>query len=459
MKAWDDFLTKQKIELGEEIVKKWLTPLQILRYDAANLYLEAKDHFQALWFEEHIRPKLKKTFVNNNHRPIQVHLAITNAKNHPQKKGKKVSKKRAFEEPSPEFQLTFDPLDPCATFDRFITTETNLIPRQLIQEVVDYFTNQETGKFNQEELATYNPIYLHGHSGSGKTHLLMAAANALTKAGVKAIYTRSETFTSHVVNAIRAGEMSIFRQTYRNADVLIIDDVHLFSRKGATQEELFHTFNALHLSGKHLILSSHCAPKDLQMIEPRLISRFEWGIVLPLGILEEEKIEALIKQRADYFQLDLSDKLIKFLKDTFKNHPKNLVRAIEALVLRLHTGEYSVNALGVNDAANLLSDLVQDEKSKEVTPEKILSTVAEHYSLPIDEIRGKSQKKEVTLPRQITMFLCRNHLNLPYMKIGDFFNKDHSTVMSGIKRVQKSYDNGDKELKATLSTLLDKLQA
>ena len=256
MRAWENFLTSQESELGTETVHKWLKPLKVLKFDACNLYLEAKDSFQALWFEEHVRKKIHNKLVNNNKKNIKVHITIANQTVPKGAKGK--SKKTTATEPQkPQFQLLFDELDPHCSFEHFVVSERNILPHKLLCKLTGY--DPVSGKLvpTSSEFASFNPIYIYGPSGTGKSHLLMATAHALRCKGLNVIYARAETFTEHVVSAIRAGEMSIFRQTYRNIDTLVIDDVHVFSRKGATQEELFHTFNTLHTAGKQIIVSAN----------------------------------------------------------------------------------------------------------------------------------------------------------------------------------------------------------
>lgn len=460
MQAWENFLTILETELGLETVQCWLRPLKVQRFDACNLYLEAKDSFQTMWFEEHIRKKIQTNLRNNNGKKIKVHLQIANA---PQVKSIKTKQKAPKAPPlSPKFVLQFDETDPQTTMDQFIVTEGSLLAYKLLCRVAGFNADNQSVDSRPPELGVFNPIYLYGREGAGKTHLLMACINALRQHGLKVIYSRAETFTEHVVSAIRSGEMSTFRQAYRNADVLLIDDVHVFSRKGATQEELFHTFNALHISGKQIILSANCAPGELQLIEPRLVSRFEWGIVLSVDPLVNEEREYLLKMKADALNCLLPPKVAEFLLDTFKSNTKALCRALEALILRTHVhqqnGNSSANSMTVANVSTLLADLITEEQQKELTPEDVVEAVAGHYGIRKEDLLGKSQNRDCVLPRQLAMHLCRTHLNLSYTKIGEAFNKDHSTVMSSVKVIQKAIDLGDQDISATRSLVLKKLQ-
>jgi chromosomal replication initiator protein len=459
MKFWDIFLVQQEAELGLETVAKWLRPLKILRYDACNLYLEAKDSFQIMWFEEHVRSKIITKFVNNNNKRIKVHLSLAKV-NLP--KHLKLKKNNDPPAQNSKFLLAFDELDPYCTLEYFIPTEGNLLPYKLLCKVAGFDPEKGYSKKNGSELSDFNPIYLHGSSGTGKTHLLMALAHALTKQGLNVLYARAETFTHHVVSAIRAGEMNIFRQTYRNSDVLILDDVHVFSRKGATQEELFHTFNTLHLAGKQIILSAHCTPSELQMIEPRLVSRFEWGIALALEQLPLDATATMLANKAQTFNFPLHPKVAEFLLQTFSRGTKAVNKALQALILRCHMAEASEGVLSkqltVPQTRYLLKDLILEEEQLLLTPEKVIQSVAEHFGIRSDDILGKAQTRDFVLPRQFAMYFCRHLLKIPYMKIGALFSKDHSTVMSSVKIIQKGIDRDDVDIRGVFNLLEKKLK-
>lgn len=465
MQAWMNFLNEQEKELGSALVNKWLKSLKVLSFDARNIYLEAKDHFQAIWFEEHIRKKAQLALVNNNDRKIKIHLSIAqnqlNKKIIEKPKGEeeKYSKEKTAKEAHP-FTLTFDLLDHYYTFDHYIVTEKNLVPFTLLCESAGFLSPAQSSSSSPK--LTFNPIYLWGYSGSGKTHLLSASAKIYKDFGLKTIYVRAETFTNHVVSAIRAGEMSAFRTIYRNVDVLIIDDVHEFSKKGATQEELFHTFNALHLAGKQIILSANCLPQHLQKIEARLISRFEWGIVLEVELLPKDQLIQFIQKKCSLLNFPLNTKVQELLLDTFQNSIKSLTKSIQALNLRVELEEskgISSTSLSPSSVKTILQDLISEHQQQELNPDKIIQIVAQVFHLPLEDILGKSQRKSCTLPRQISMYLFRSKLGLPFTQIGAFFERDHSTVMTSIKRIQNEFDQGNKEIVDLLALLSNKLQS
>lgn len=445
MKAWEEFLKRLDVELGQEVVDKWLRSLKVVNFDARNLFLEAKDSFQILWFEEHIRLKVVSSLINSNSKKVKVHLSIANQQNG-QKKSKDAKKGDKFKE-NPRVEITFDSLDPLCTFDSFLVYEENNVPFQVLTDAISTIA--------------FNPIFIFGQEGAGKSHLLMSIAQKMREHGKYVTYVRAETFTEHVIAAIRSGDMGAFRQAYRQVDALIVDDVHLFSKKWATQEEFFHTFNTLHLSGKQIFLSANCPPQELQFIEPRLISRFEWGIVFPIVSAQDKKREDLLYQKAQKLQYPLHQKVASFLLETFKSSPKALIKGLEALILRAHLNQQEKRTtympMTVPLAKHYLSDLIIEEQRHAITHEKIVQACAECSGIRTEDILGKAQSRDCALPRQIAMYLCRKELKFSFTKIGDLFGRDHSTVMSSVKGIQKSLDEQDAELHATMQAIQKKL--
>jgi chromosomal replication initiator protein len=260
-----------------------------------------------------------------------------------------------------------------------------------------------------------------------KTHLLTAIAQNWKS---RVFYITADAFTEHVVQAIRQGRMHEFRGLYRDIDVLLVDDVHRLGGRAATQEEFFHTFNTLHTLGKQIVLSSPVAPSKLEEIEPRLISRFEWGVVLSI---EPVNAEVLLRKKAAVWNVKLTDELCTFLAEKF---PLNPVLALQALVLRAPRNE----PLSVVAAQTLLKDLLAKQTENALTPEKVVKHLSTHFGITPEDVTGKSQMREFALPRQIAMYLCRKKLEMPFQAIGKFFGRDHSTVMSSVKQIEKAVE-------------------
>lgn len=315
-----------------------------------------------------------------------------------------------------------DPLDLEMSLDHFLVSPQNQMAFKLCLEI---------------ERPPFNPIYLYGPKGSGKTHLLMGAAARSQK---QPFFVTAETFTEHVVRAIRTGTMREFRKTYRSIDALLIDDIDLLARKSATQEEFFHTFNALHTAGKPIVLSASSPPSQLSEIEPRLMSRFEWGISIGVG---KGDPAAILKKKAALWKFPLSEETASFLLLKF---PSNPILALQALVLRakeklpLHECEIEV----------LLSDLLKKETA---TPEAIIAAVAAHFDIKNSDLLGKSQTRACAFPRQIAMYLCRERLNLPLQKIGKLFGRDHSTVITSVEQIKKGIQEKKQDLLEDLAKI------
>jgi len=425
MQAWLDFLKMQENRLGKVTVDKWLRSLKLTKYDACNIYLEAKDSFQVMWFEEQIRPLLKTCLLNNNNRPIQVHVQLEN-------ENKKTKRKRTGKE---KLIIQPDEVDPTSSLFSFLPPEKSIMTFRLICELTGF--NQEKKKVEKPKLklGSFNPLYIYGPSGVGKTHLLMACAYSFKKQGYRTFFVKAQTFTDHVVNAIRLSQMDEFRKAYRNIDVLLVDDIHILARKNATQEEFFHTFNRLHQMGCQIILCANVPPSQLDDIEPRLISRFEWGLSLRLEKLDKSKTLKLLYTKAKEYNLNLKEETIQFIHSSFSSLV-SMQKALEALILHTHLNE-DHNPVNVESAKRYLLPLLEEETKSALSPDKIIRHVADFFGIKSEDILGKSQTRECSRPRQLAMYLCRHKLKIPFMKIGKIFSRDHSTVMTSIRSVQK----------------------
>lgn len=453
---WEEFLKNQEQQLGKRAVSQWIRPLRLRRFDAGNLYLEATDSFQVLWFEEHVRNKLQAELRNKNGRPIKVHLVTES----PQQQaaasdgdtGSNSKRKPAARKESAPAVRAGDGLAVDALLERLVSHPGIEIALRLLTEVATGIPAE-----GADPIGEFNPIYVYGPTGSGKSMLLMSVARAMQERGISAVYCKADTFTEHVIAAIRAGEMRQFRQAYRNAGALLLDDVQIFSRKTSTQEELFHTFNTLHLEGKQIILASNCPPSELSAIEPRLVSRFEWGLSLPIKPPEGVYLQALIKARAAAMNWQISERMVEWLVDTFPSGVNAVVKACETLALRAHMEHYSLQHLSTERALGLIKDLIIEEAHASITSEKIIQAVADHFGMPIEELLSDSQTRECVIPRQLAMYICRQKLKMPYMRIGDLFKRDHSTVMSAIKACQKGLEDPSGDLARHHSASLKRL--
>lgn len=426
MRAWNDYLRALEQELGVDNINRWARTLKVINYDAANLYLEAQDSFQAQWIQEYLLPQARNHLRNENNRLVKIHLQVAQ---------KKPLAKSDLEAPSdtPQSPFITDPIDPAYTFESFVETSQNKMIYKLFLNL----------KQAAQDPPSYNPIYLFGVEGIGKTHLLQAYAQTLKKLNLRVNYVKLPTFTQNMVMAIKSEQMANFRKFYRECDVLIVDDVHHLANKNATQEEFFHTFNTLHITGKQIVLSSHSSPQQLKNIEPRLISRFEWGIVLPMHPPSQTEFKKILNKKLEEVHLSLNSDSKDFMLKTFSKNPQILSSALSALILRAHLKLPQGKLMDPRELTptaieHLLSDLIKKEKEATITPDYIIDHIAHYFGVKMEDVLGKSQSRECVLPRQMSMYFCREHLKLPYMKIGDIFSRDHSTVMSSVKQIQKN---------------------
>lgn len=439
MKAWFDFVANLESHFGKETLDRWVLSLKILSYDACNLYLEAKDALHLAWYEEQIRPLVKNQFLNNNSHPIKVHLSIEGQRTSfsvPLQKESSAEKKPLF---------SSDPYSVENIFSSFIVSEKNDLPFQLLSQMSGEVDPNIPEERETLALGTFNPIFLHGKESSGKTHLLHATAAALEKKGLKPFYIKAQNFSQHVIGAMREGNMEAFRRTYRNADVLLIDDIHYFARKSATQEEFFHTFNSLHTLGKQIIITANCSPAGLKDIEPRLVSRFEWGISLYLELLEKKEMKEFLHQKAKHLGVTLSEEIFSFLIQEFGSSPSHIQKAVETLHFKMHLQEKK-ELYSLPQAQEILGTLSTAIAKEAITPEKIIESVAAHFGIQPEDITGNGRAREFSLPRQITMYLCRNRLQMPFQQIGRTLNRDHSTVMTSVRQIETLLEKKDKDL-------------
>jgi chromosomal replication initiator protein len=458
--CWLSFLNHLDAELGKATVDRWIRTLGVRFEEGPKMILSAKDSFQALWFEEHLRPRLEH-FKDPLGTKVAVSLEIFGKTKKPVQKN--------FLNPRTDKRgsniLTFPEGDPSLSFDKYIPVDENIIVVKLLNETCSYWIAKHLKKLSPivipndstVHMVPPNPILLCGPSGCGKTHLLTATAERLKQVGMNVIMATADTFTEHVVKSMRAGEMTAFRTLWRKADVLIIEDIQNFSRKSATQEEFFHTFNTLQMVGKQVILSANCFPQQLQYVEQRLISRFEWGIVLPLSTLPKKQYPLLIEKKALSLNFPLSSKVALFLAETFPSSPKAISQALQSLVSRLSASNGrlhpSAQHLSLSQIQDLLSDLVEKESSLALSADKIIDITAQSYGITKDDLIGKSQSRECSLPRQVAMFLMRKHLKAPYMKIADCFNKNHSTVMSATKQIERLIGDSSSDVGSSIASI------
>lgn len=305
--------------------------------------------------------------------------------------------------------------------------------------------------------ATYNPLYIYGDSGLGKTHLMQAIGNDfLAKYPDKCVlYTSSETFINEFITAVKfgSGKANDFKDRYRNVDLLLIDDIQFLSNKEGTQDEFFHTFNHLHQNKKQVVLTSDCFPKAIKGLESRLQTRFEGGMVADISQPDIETREAILLQKAKTYAIPINQEIISYIAQNVKSS----IRELEgALIKTIATCELMSCPLTLEKTAEILSNMV-NKKKQIITPELIIREVHKYYQIPIEDLLGKKRTKEIVAPRQVTMYLLRHEASLSYPEIGrEMGGKDHSTIMHGCKRIEADVSKNQK-IKDDLSIIKERI--
>ena len=283
---------------------------------------------------------------------------------------------------------------------------------------------------------SYNPLFLYGGVGLGKTHLLHAIGHEILRSRpqLRVLYLAAEQFVNELINSIRFDRMPQFRERYRTIDVLMIDDVQFIANKERTQEEFFHTFNTLYTSQKQIILSSDSSPRNIPTLEERLRSRFEWGLIADIQPPDLETKVAILQRKAYLEKVTLPDEVAEFIAQQVRSN----IRELEGLLNRvLAFSELTGKPLGAALARETLKDILPEE-GKKPNPNEIIKLVAKHYDLKISEIKSKSNSQQVVFPRKVAMFLLRKLSELSYPEIGKLFNdKHHSTVMYSVKDIEE----------------------
>ena len=304
----------------------------------------------------------------------------------------------------------------------------------------------------------YNPLFLYGGSGLGKTHLMHAIANYVKSnhPDLSVIYVSSQKFTNDLINAIRDDKRNEFRQQYRTADVLLVDDVQFIGGKESTQEEFFHTFNELHDANKQIVLTSDRHPKEINTLEDRLRSRFEWGLVGDIQPPDYETRIAILKKKAEADQVYIPNSIYSFIADRVKSN----IRELEGAMLRIITyAKISGREITVDLANEALKQFSQDGGSSQVTAKIIKEKTAKYFNLMESNLTGKVKTKNIAMARQIAMYLCREMTNLSYPAIGgEFGGRDHTTVLYAVNKIEGDMQK-DEELKKDIDALMKDIRS
>lgn len=336
-------------------------------------------------------------------------------------------------------------LNPKYTFDTFVTGSSNRFAHAAAMAVAE-----SPGK-------VYNPFFMYGGVGLGKTHLMHAIGNRVlhNHPEMRVLYVSSEQFTNEIIRSIQEGNAEKFRQKYRNIDVLLVDDIQFLSGKTSTQEEFFHTFNTLHDSQKQIILSSDRPPREVERLEDRLRSRFEWGLITDIQAPDLETRIAILKNKAQLDHFSVPNDVMVYIASRIDSNIRELEGALTRVVAYASLIKKPITTDLVAEA---LKDVFPNNKTKEITMEVIQEIVASYFKMKIEDMHAKKRTRSIAFPRQIAMYLCRELTDTSLPQIGNFFGgRDHTTVIHACDKINKEKD-ADMKLNAILNELIERIQ-
>jgi chromosomal replication initiator protein len=335
-------------------------------------------------------------------------------------------------------------LNPKYTFEKFVVGTCNQFAHAAAKGAAE-----SPGK-------TYNPLFIYGGVGLGKTHLMHAVGHYIKQQDrhKRVAYVTSEKFMNELINAIRYDKTQAFRDKYRSIDVLLMDDVQFMAGKERTQEEFFHTFNALHNSQKQIVISSDCPPREIPTLEERLHSRFEWGLIADIEPPDLETKVAILKRKADLDGIYLPDDIAIFIASKIKSNVRELEGSLVRLVAISSLRGVPISKMLAQDA---LKNIIDAERPEGLTIERIARTVASHYKMTVDEIKSKNNSRAVAFPRQVAMYLCKRLTKSSFPEIGkEFGGKHHTTVMHSVDKIDQ-LQKDDRNFHRMISELIDNL--
>lgn len=408
---WKEAVARVRPEIGDDNVELWLKPVEALHCDDHVLHIQVPNKFFIEWIRDHYQKKLEVSLRGITGSPVSLEYGVA-------KEGAPleplVDPRRLAELPA---DLNFSELNPRYTFSTFIVGASNRFAHATAEAIC-----KNPGK-------QFNPFFLYGGVGLGKTHLMHAIGHAVraNNARARVLYTTSEQFVNEYINSLRYDKPDAFRSKYRNLDCLLIDDIQFIIAKGRSEEEFFYTFNALFDSRKQIVISSDRAPKEMAPSEQRLISRFEWGVVADIRPPDVETRIAILKKKAEAEQVSIPDDVILFVASAIKTN----IRELEGSLIRLSAyASLTGGSLTVDSAKEILKDSLSSEFSSPVRLETIQKIVCQKYSMDVKSLKSRSRTNDVAFPRQLSMYLACTLTDLSTTEIGTAFGgRDHTTVI------------------------------
>ena len=430
-KLWDSVLVDIEINVSKANFNTWFKDTFIYKLEDGVAYLSVPNAFVRQWLMDKYHSFILKSLRNlsDNIRSLDY---IVN-KNDSKKKEPEIIKnilERSNELPLNDFYINKDDnLNPKYTFDTFIVGPFNELAHAAAQAII------------KKPGIVYNPLFIYGNTGHGKTHLIQAIGNQIkhNNPEKKIHYVTSEKFTVDYINSVQNQKVNNFKEKYRKYDVLIMDDIQFFSKKESTQEELFHLFNHLYDNNKQIIFSSDKHPNYISNLEDRLKSRFGAGMIVDIPPPDHESRVTILKSKLKSNNFDLSPEIIDYLAQTLSSNIRELEGALNSIVCQ---AELKQKELTLNDVKNLIKNSAKPKKN--LSPKEIIKIIADFYNINEESIYEKTRKKEIIKPRQITMYILREDFNISYPSIGEKMGgRDHTTVIHSCEKIKNDlkFDN------------------
>lgn len=434
---WQAVLGELEVIISKANFTTWFKNTFILDHNDQVVIVGVPNAFTKAWLEKKYNDQIATALMNllgGSKLSITYKVATTKPEStaRPQARSFETSPQTKTISAPDENNTSYFGLNPKYVFDRFIVGSGNELAHAAARAV----TSKPGG--------IYNPLFIYGGVGLGKTHLIQAVGNALLAQNprLKILYVNSEKFTNDFVGAIKGGDTEKFKKTYRTVDVLLIDDIQFIAGKEQTQEEFFHTFNTLHQSNKQIIISSDRPPKAIQSIENRLVSRFEWGMTADIGAPDLETRIAILEAKCADRNISLAPDIIRSIAETVSDNIRELEGALNRIIA-YH--ELSNSTPTKESAKNILIHTAAKPQRGGITTKKVVQLVAEFFDIPLKDLTGSCRKKELVIPRQISMYLLREELSCSYPYIGQQLGgRDHTTAMHACTKIVAYLSSNEK---------------
>jgi chromosomal replication initiator protein len=427
---WSQISSALRGELGDGVFDRWFSTLRLADANAREVALVIPNSIYQVWIESNYGSQLQAALMTVFGAKRKVSFRVENGASTQDTPLAEEVAGAAEETPEPAGATGARGLNPHYIFDTFVVGANS------------EFAHAASLAVAKSPARTYNPLFIHGGVGLGKTHLLQAIGHhlAASRRGTKVAYVRSETFTNEFINAIQTNSLVKFRRRYRQADILLIDDIQFLAGKERSQEEFFHTFNSLFEGRKQIVLSSDQPPSEIAQLEQRLVSRFEWGLTAELQPPDMETRLAILRKKAAGLDVNLPNHVLEYLAHRIKSN----VRRLEGALLRVASfSSLSGRPLTDDSVEHVLRDILQEEARRAVSIDQVQRKVAEHYDVRLADMTSKRRPANIAFPRQIAMFISRRLTKNSLQDIGEAFGgRDHGTVIHACKTVQ---DRMDKE--------------